>query len=57
VLLGDGGIVAEGSPRAVLGGSLTFAPQVNRVYGGPFLTPDDVLSGLGLLFTTPGGGG
>jgi len=47
VLLGDGGIIADGGPRAVLAGSLTFAPQINKLYGDGFLTPDDVLAGIG----------
>jgi len=47
-LLGDGQIVADGSPRDVLAGSLSFAPQVNKLYGDGFLTVDDVLAGLGL---------
>lgn len=42
VLLGDGGIVADGTPREVLSGSLTFATQINKLYGGGYLTPDDV---------------
>jgi energy-coupling factor transport system ATP-binding protein len=47
-LLGDGQLVANGSPREVLGGSLAFAPQINKLYGGSFLTVDDVLDGFGL---------
>jgi len=46
VLLGDGELVADGPPRAVLSGSLTFATQINKLYGGRFLTVDDVLAGL-----------
>ena len=46
VLLGEGEIVADGPPRAVLSGSLTFATQINKLYGGGFLTVDDVLAGL-----------
>ncbi len=42
ILLGDGGVVADGSPREVLSGSLTFATQINKLYGGGFLTPEDV---------------
>ena len=48
VLLGDGEIVADGSPREVLSGSLAFAPQINKLYGDGFLTVDDVLAGLDL---------
>jgi len=49
VLLGDGRIVADGGPRAVLSGSLTFATAINKLYGGGFLTPGDVLAGLGIV--------
>jgi energy-coupling factor transporter ATP-binding protein EcfA2 len=42
VLLGDGRIVADGGPRAVLSGSLTFATAINKLYGDGYLTPDDV---------------
>lgn len=53
VLLGDGRIVADGGPRAVLSGSLTFATQINKLYGDGFLTPEDVFQGSGHL-TGPG---
>jgi energy-coupling factor transport system ATP-binding protein len=43
VLLGDGDIVADGTPRAVLSGSLTFATQINKLYGDGFLTVEDIL--------------
>jgi energy-coupling factor transport system ATP-binding protein len=46
MLLGDGDIVADGSPREVLSGSLTFATQINKLYGGGFLTVENVLTGL-----------
>jgi energy-coupling factor transport system ATP-binding protein len=46
VLLGEGEIVADGSPREVLSGSLTFATQINKLYGLGFLTVEDVLEGL-----------
>jgi energy-coupling factor transport system ATP-binding protein len=46
VLLGDGGIVADGSPRIVLSGSLTYTTQVNKLYGDGFLTVADVIAGL-----------
>ena len=48
VLLGDGRIVADGGPRTVLAGSLTFTTAVNKLYGDGFLTPGDVLAGFGL---------
>jgi energy-coupling factor transport system ATP-binding protein len=41
ILLGDGEIVADGSPRELLAGSLTFATQVNKLLGGSALTVDD----------------
>jgi energy-coupling factor transport system ATP-binding protein len=46
-LLGDGEIVADGSPREVLAGSMAFAPQINKLYGDGFLTVEDVVEGLG----------
>jgi energy-coupling factor transport system ATP-binding protein len=45
-LLGDGRIVADGGPRTVLSGSLTFTTAINKLYGDGFLTPGDVLVGL-----------
>jgi energy-coupling factor transport system ATP-binding protein len=50
LLLGDGRIVADGGPRAVLSGSLTFATQINKLYGDGFLTVEDVASGLASPF-------
>lgn len=47
VILGDGEIIADGPPRLVLAGSLTFAPQINRLFGGEYLVPDDVLADAG----------
>ncbi|MBA2278785.1 MAG: ATP-binding cassette domain-containing protein [Chloroflexia bacterium] len=46
VLLGGGGIIADDSPRDVLAGSLTFSPQVNRLFGSAWLTVEDVLAAL-----------
>jgi energy-coupling factor transport system ATP-binding protein len=48
VLLGDGRIIADGGPRTVLSGSLTFATAINKLYGDGFLTSGDVLCGLGI---------
>lgn len=45
VLLGDGRVVADGGPRATLSGSMTFATQVNKLYGGGYLVPEDVIPG------------
>jgi energy-coupling factor transport system ATP-binding protein len=47
-LLGNGQIVADGGPRTVLSGSLTFTTAVNKLYGDGFLTPADILTGLGI---------
>jgi energy-coupling factor transport system ATP-binding protein len=44
VLLGDGRIVADGGPRQVLAGSLTFATQINKLYGAAYLTVDDIIA-------------
>jgi energy-coupling factor transport system ATP-binding protein len=57
VLLGDGGIVADGSPRAVLSGSLTFATQINKLFGDGFLTVADVIDGLACEEPGPWGPG
>jgi energy-coupling factor transport system ATP-binding protein len=54
VLLGDGRIVADGGPRAVLSGSLTFATAINKLYGDGFLTPGDVLAALTRQLPSPG---
>ena len=43
ILLDRGRIVAAGHPRAVLPGS-PFAPQINQLLGGAFLTVADVLA-------------
>jgi hypothetical protein len=42
LLLGDGEIIASGAPHEIMPGSLTFSPQINRVFGGNILTLDDV---------------
>jgi energy-coupling factor transport system ATP-binding protein len=44
LLLGNGEIIADGHPREVLAGSLSFAPQINRVFGGTWLTVEDIVS-------------
>jgi energy-coupling factor transport system ATP-binding protein len=43
LLLGDGGIIAQGGTREVLAGSLSFGTQMNRVFGNGWLTVDDVV--------------
>jgi energy-coupling factor transport system ATP-binding protein len=47
-LLGDGRVVADGGPRTVLSDSLTFTTAVNKLYGDGFITPADILAGLGI---------
>ncbi len=42
VILGDGEVVADGSPHEVMPGSLVYSTQINRVFGGRLLTVDDV---------------
>ncbi len=42
VLLGHGQVVADGSPREVLTGSLAFSTQINRLFGPGYLTLADV---------------
>lgn len=37
-MLGDGGVVALGTPTDVLADSLTYSTQVNKVFGGSWLT-------------------
>ena len=46
VLLGDGLVVADGTPAEVLTDSLTFSTQVNKVLGGSWLTVDEVVNAL-----------
>jgi energy-coupling factor transporter ATP-binding protein EcfA2 len=44
VLLGDGGIIADGPTREVMSGSLVFSTQVSKLFGGDpaLLTVEDV---------------
>lgn len=46
VMLGNTGIVADGSPREVLSGSLTYTTQINKVFGETWLTVDDVVAAV-----------
>lgn len=46
ILLGDREVIAEGPPREVLSDSLTFTTQVNKLFGGPWLTVDEVLAAV-----------
>jgi energy-coupling factor transport system ATP-binding protein len=43
LLLAEGQVVVQGPAREVLTETLTFSTQVNKLLGGPFLTPEDVL--------------
>lgn len=43
-LLAEGRVIAEGTPAEVLAGTLAYSTQINRVFGGPFLTVEDVLT-------------
>jgi energy-coupling factor transport system ATP-binding protein len=42
VMLGNGEVIADGGPRDVLSDSLTYTTQINKVFGGKWLTVDDV---------------
>src|SRR5690606_4841312 len=42
LLLANRAIMADDTPRQVRSGSLTFATQTNRIFGGQYLTPDDL---------------
>jgi energy-coupling factor transporter ATP-binding protein EcfA2 len=46
-LLADGRVVADGPARDVLTESVTFSTQVNKLFGGRFLTVEDALAGIG----------
>ncbi|MBA2776959.1 MAG: hypothetical protein H0U31_09555 [Chloroflexia bacterium] len=47
VILGNSCAVSDGHPRAVLTDSSTYSTQINRVFGGRWLTVEDVLSRIG----------
>jgi energy-coupling factor transport system ATP-binding protein len=42
VMLAGGEVIADGDPAAVLGDSRVFAPQMTRVFGPGWLTPEQV---------------
>lgn len=46
VMLGDGRIVAAGSPEDVLSDSLTYSTQMNMLAGGQWLTVNQVLASI-----------
>ncbi len=43
-MIADGEVIADGSPTQVLGDSHVFAPQMTRVFGPGWLTPEQVAS-------------
>ena len=47
VLLAEGRVAADGPARDVLTESVTFSTQVNKLFGGRYLTIDDVLGEAG----------
>ena len=47
VLLGDGGVLDEGTPREVMGISMTFTTPIGRTLGGRTLTVSDALAAYG----------
>ncbi len=47
VMLAGGEVIADGPPQRTLAGSLTFATQMNRLFGGDVLTLADALAALG----------
>lgn len=49
VMLAGGRVIADGSPQEVLGDSAVFAPQTARVFGGEWLTPEEVAQAMAAL--------
>lgn len=46
IVMADGEIIADGPPATVMGDSPIFAPQMSRVYGAGWLTPEQVHAAL-----------
>ena len=46
VLLAGGEVIADGRPAEVLGDSHVFSPQMTRVFGPGWLTPEQVAKAL-----------
>jgi energy-coupling factor transport system ATP-binding protein len=46
VMLAGGEVIADGDPGTVLGDSRVFAPQMTRVFGAGWLTPEQVAGAL-----------
>ena len=48
-MLAEGSIVLDAPVRDALSGSLNYSTQINRLFGGTYLTVEDVLAELGTL--------
>ena len=46
MMIATGEVIADGQPRDVLGDSSVFAPQMARVFGPGWLTPEQVVAAL-----------
>jgi energy-coupling factor transport system ATP-binding protein len=46
VMLANGEVIADGEPSVVLGDSHVFAPQMTRVFGPGWLTPEQVAEAM-----------
>jgi energy-coupling factor transport system ATP-binding protein len=46
VMLAGGEVIADGDPSVVLGDSHVFAPQMTRVFGPGWLTPEQVAEAM-----------
>jgi energy-coupling factor transport system ATP-binding protein len=46
VLLATGEVITEGGPREVLSDSPVFSPQIARVFGHGWLTPDEIVQAV-----------
>jgi ABC-type hemin transport system ATPase subunit len=46
LMLAGGEIIADGTPADVLGDSHVFAPQMTRVFGPGWLTPEQVAGAM-----------
>jgi energy-coupling factor transport system ATP-binding protein len=46
IILATGEIIIDGHPREVLSDSPVFSPQIARVFGGGWLTPDEVVEAM-----------
>jgi energy-coupling factor transport system ATP-binding protein len=46
VMMAGGDVIADGDPASVLGESSVFAPQMTRVFGPGWLTPEQVAGAM-----------